>query len=66
VLTHMAMESFYVLLKIVYEKEIKEINIVFLQPGLEESFFNSLRGKQIDYSHVYFKKSHDSLKISCD
>ena len=65
-LTHMAMESFYVLLKIVYEKEIKEINIVFLQSGLEESFFNSLRGKQIDYSHVRFKKSHDSLKISCD
>ena len=54
----MAMESFYVLLKIVYEKEIKEINIVFLQSGLEESFFNSLCGKQIDYSHVCVLKSH--------
>ena len=41
-------------------------DIVFLQPGLEESFFNPLCGKQIDNPHVYFKKSHDSLKTSCD
>jgi hypothetical protein len=39
---------------------------VYLQLGLKESFFNPLRGKQIDYPDVYFKKSHDSLKISCD
>ena len=39
---------------------------VYLQSGLEESSFNPLRGKQIDHPHVYFKKSHDSLKMSCD
>ena len=37
---------------------------VFLQPGLEESFFDPLSGKQIDHPHMYFKKSHDSLKMS--
>ena len=35
---------------------------VYLQSGLEEFLFNPLRGKQIDYLYVYFKKSHDSLK----
>ena len=39
---------------------------VFLQPSLEESPFNPLRGKQIDHPHVYLKKSYDSLKKSCD
>ena len=39
---------------------------VFLQSGLEESSFNPLRSKQIDHPHVYFKKSQDSLKMSCD
>jgi hypothetical protein len=39
---------------------------VYLQPGLEESSFNSLCGNQIDHPHVYFKESHDSLKMSCD
>ena len=39
---------------------------VYLQPGLEESSFNLLRGKQIDHPHVYFKNSHDSLKMSCN
>ena len=38
----------------------------FLQPGLKEFSFNPLRDKQIDHSCVYFKKSHDSLKMSCD
>ena len=42
------------------------MDIVYFQLGLEESFFNLLRGKQIDHPHVYFKKSHDSLKMSCD
>jgi hypothetical protein len=35
-------------------------------PGLEEFSYNPLHGKQIDYSHVYFKKSYNSLKMSCD
>ena len=39
---------------------------VYLQPGLEKSSFNLLRDKQIDYPHVYFKKSHDSLKMAWD
>jgi hypothetical protein len=39
---------------------------VYLQSGLEKFSFNPLRGKQIDHLYVYFKKSHDSLKISCD
>ena len=32
---------------------------VFLQPGLEESYYNPLRDKLIDHLRVYFKKSHD-------
>jgi hypothetical protein len=28
--------------------------------------FNPLHGKQIDHPHVYLKKSHNSLKRSCD
>jgi hypothetical protein len=32
---------------------------VFLQPGLEESYSNLLRDKLIDHLRVYFKKSHD-------
>ena len=40
--------------------------IVFLQPGLDEFSFNPQCGKQIDHPHVYFKKSHDSLKMLCD
>ena len=39
---------------------------VYLQPSLEEFSFNPLRSNQIDYAYIYFKKSHDSLKISCD
>ena len=42
------------------------IDRVFLQLDLEEFSFNSLHGKQIDHLHMYFKKSHDSLKMSCD
>ena len=34
---------------------------IYLQSGLEESFFNSLRGKQIDH-HMYILKSHMTLK----
>ena len=39
-------------------------DIVFLQSGLEKSSSNPLRGKQIDHSHVYFKNSHNLLKMS--
>ena len=39
---------------------------IFFQSGLKEYFFNSLHDKQIDHPHMYFKKSHDSLKISSD
>ena len=42
------------------------LEIIFLQPSLEESSFNPLRGKQIDHLHVYFKKLLDSLKMSYD
>ena len=42
------------------------IDIVFLQPNLEEFSFNPLRSKQINHLHVYFKKSHNSLKMPCD
>ena len=30
---------------------------IYLQSDLEKSFFNPLRGKQIDYAHVYFKST---------
>ena len=56
--------------QIKYEEKKKKPAIrkdrVYLQPGLEESSFNPLRGKQKNHPHVYFKKSHDSLKMSCD
>ena len=39
---------------------------VYLQSGLEESSFNLLYVKQIDYPYMYFKKSHDLLKMLCD
>ena len=38
----------------------------FLQFSWEECSFNPLRDKQIDQSHVYFKKSYNLLKIYID
>ncbi len=53
-------------LNTITDKNYSEMDRVFLQSGLEESFFNPLCDKQIDYPHVYFKKLYDSLKMSCD
>ena len=38
----------------------------FLPIRFGEIFLQPLRGKQIDHPHVHFKKSHDSLKMSCN
>ena len=39
------------------------IKISFPPIQLEESSFNPLRDKHLNHLYMYFKKSHDSLKI---
>ena len=54
------------LLSKIIEMSNRDTDRVYLQPGLKESFFNLLCSKQIDHIHMYFKKSHNSLKILYD